>query len=151
MRRLKKDALAKRIDETGMTPFAFAKKNGITPESLRRWLNGQRDPKIDNIIQLAAALHCDVSDISEWISTDDASDTEDRIGWVTSLSDEEYAEIVNAYTSGTLDPFQIAKIDDIENFRDRAILGVSKLAIPAEIKGTVIAFLSQLEQLPGEK
>jgi len=67
MRRLKKEELARRIDATGMKPYAFAVKHGIVPESLRRWLNGQREPKIDNIRELASALGCDVTDISEWV------------------------------------------------------------------------------------
>ena len=50
-----------------MKPHAFAIKHGIVPESLRRWLNGQREPKIDNIQELAAALECDITDISEWV------------------------------------------------------------------------------------
>ena len=69
MRKIKKDELARRIDATGMKPFAFAQQHGIVPESLRRWLNGQREPKIDNIRQLAEALHCTVEDISEWVHT----------------------------------------------------------------------------------
>jgi len=63
-RKINREELSRRIDGTGMKPFAFAKANGIVPESLRRWLNGQREPKIDNIRQIAEALHCDVDDIS---------------------------------------------------------------------------------------
>lgn len=66
MRRLKKEELARRIDATEMKPFAWAQANGFVYESLRRWLNGQREPKIGAIRRLADALHCDVSDISEW-------------------------------------------------------------------------------------
>ena len=64
---IRRAELAKRIDATGMTPFAFAKANGIVPESLRRWLNGQREPKVDHIQKLADALHCTVWDISDWV------------------------------------------------------------------------------------
>ena len=78
MRKLKREELARRIDATGMKPFAFAQAHGIVSESLRRWLNGQREPKIDNIRQLAEALHCDVSDISEWQIVIDADKMHQR-------------------------------------------------------------------------
>ena len=66
MRTLKRDELARRIDATGLKPYAFAKKCGIVPESLRRWLNGARVPKVENIQKMAEFLHCSVADISEW-------------------------------------------------------------------------------------
>ena len=57
----------------GMKPFAFAQKHGFVPESLRRWLNGQREPKIEHIRKLADALNCTVEDISSWAHEVDKS------------------------------------------------------------------------------
>ena len=65
MRKLLKHEVERRIEQTGMRPFAFAKAYGITPESLRKWLKGLRTPKIQHIQKLAKALNCDISDISE--------------------------------------------------------------------------------------
>ena len=65
MRKLLKHEVERRIEQTGMRPFAFAKAYGITPESLRKWLKGLRSPKIQHIQKLAGALNCDISDISK--------------------------------------------------------------------------------------
>ena len=65
MRKLLKHEVERRIEQTGMRPFAFAKAYGITPESLRKWLKGLRSPKIQHIQKLAKVLGCEISDISE--------------------------------------------------------------------------------------
>ena len=93
---------------------------------------------LDTIRELAESM-------ARKVVSDDENEIRDRCAWVAALPDAEWAEIASAYESGALDVYQIAKIDDIEDFRDRAILGVSKLAIPSEAKGAVIAFLSDLE------
>lgn len=65
MRELSRQKLQKQIENCGLTPFAFARKYGFTYESLRRWLNGERNAKISNIQQLATALRCEIEDITD--------------------------------------------------------------------------------------
>lgn len=84
MRRLLTQEVLRRIEETGLTPFAFAKSFGFTPESLRRWLNGDRNPRIQYIQQLSQALRCRVSDISELVIVID----HDKISRKNAIIDE---------------------------------------------------------------
>src|SRR5574344_1910192 len=81
------------------------------------------------------------------IENDFSENLKDRIAFIQRLSEQEYAELVNAYEDKRLDLFQLAKTDDIENFRDRAIAGVGRLDISADAKGKVIDLLSNLEQI----
>ena len=52
---------------------------------------------------------------------------------------------------GKLDLSQLAKLDDLEDFRDRAIAAVGRMDIPVDIKGKVIDMLSKLEQMKVDK
>lgn len=64
MRKLDRQKLQEKIEKTGDTTFAFAKKHGFTYETLRRWLNGEREAKISNITKLACALNCSIEEIT---------------------------------------------------------------------------------------
>jgi transcriptional regulator with XRE-family HTH domain len=65
MKELNRQKLRKKIEDCGLTPFAFAQKHGFNDATLRRWLNGERNAKISNIQQLATALRCEIEDITD--------------------------------------------------------------------------------------
>lgn len=73
MRELNRKKLQERIENCGLTPFAFARKHGFNDATLRRWLNGERNAKISNIQQLATALDCKIEDISDLVFKFDPS------------------------------------------------------------------------------
>ena len=100
----------------------------------------------DTIARILSITYDDVKSIAQEAKAKIyGDDREERIGFILNLSQEEYCELVNAYESKRLDLFQIAKIDDIEDFRDRAVAGIARMNLPAETKGMVIDFLSKLD------
>ena len=58
--------IKKKLDTTGLTLFAFAKRYDFNPETLRQWFNGSRNPKLDSVEKLAKIFRCKVEDISEY-------------------------------------------------------------------------------------
>lgn len=65
MRILNIQKLKDKIEGQCLTPESFAKRNGITPQTLHLWIRGKRNAKIDNIRKLADALNCDLDAISD--------------------------------------------------------------------------------------
>ena len=65
MRKLNTEKIRKLIERSGDSIQQFALCNGIPPDSLRKWLRGDRNAKKGNIETLAAALHCSIEEISE--------------------------------------------------------------------------------------
>ena len=154
MRKLKK--LIKARKDAGMTQEELGKALSIPSTNVSGWENLKRPIPMQHwkkISQILSISYEEIQNIAEElhriIKNNDT--TEERIAFINKLSDYEYTELVNAYEEKRLDLSQIAKIDDLENFRDRAISGIARMDIPAEIKGKVIDFLSKLEQMGQKK
>ena len=73
MKKLNREKLRLKIEETGLTPFAFAHQYGFSYESVRGWLTGKRNAKISNIQALADILHCTIDDITDFYFVYDPS------------------------------------------------------------------------------
>lgn len=109
MKKLNRQKLQRKIEETGDTAFAFAKKHGFTYETLRRWLNGEREAKISNITKLCFALECPISDIADFVFVN---------------KDEEEAEL-------TADKEEICRIFDLISEQQRfALINMARFMIP---------------------
>lgn len=132
-----------------LTQEAFGKALGIPAANVSGWENLTRAIPMqhwDTIARILSITYDDVKSIAQEAKAKIyGDDREERIGFILNLSQEEYCELVNAYESKRLDLFQIAKIDDIEDFRDRAVAGIARMNLPAETKGMVIDFLSKLD------
>lgn len=147
MGNIKSQKLKDYIVQSGMSETEWAKQHGFPQKTINCWINGTRNALLKNAKKLAECCHCKISDISDFVMDDETEDDlEERIVFIRSLTEAEYSELVNAYENGTLDLFQIAKLDDIENFRERAIMQIARLDISPEAKGKVIDILSKLAQ-----
>ena len=76
MLRLKKEAVRRRIQKTGMSDTQFAHEHGFKQQTLAAWLSGSRNPKRDAIFRLAEALKCQPEEIAEIVCVmDDREET----------------------------------------------------------------------------
>ncbi len=135
------------IAQSGLSEAEWAKLHGFPQRSVNSWVNGKRNCLLKNARRIAVACGCKLSDISSYSVDDTAEEVKSRFAFISKLSSYEYSELVNAYEDGRLDLSQIAKSDDIENFRDRAIAAIARLDISADIKGKVIDLISKLDQI----
>ena len=53
------------MDANGFTQRQLAHLAGIKTTTLNNWLRGQAYPQPENLLKLAKALHCEVSDLTE--------------------------------------------------------------------------------------
>ena len=153
-------------DYLGITPQSYFKiENGINNLHPKHWQKimsylGLSEKELMSFVgrrSLQRKQHFDagkikLNNVDQVLLADTlAQDNRERIDWIISLSTQEYHELVNAYESGRLDVFQIAKIEDIEHFKDRAITGIAKMNIPADIKGKIVDFLGRLDLIDNPK
>ena len=53
------------VRKTGETPYAVAKRAGITPEMLSRFMHGQRDLRLATAAKICAALNLELQPIDD--------------------------------------------------------------------------------------
>lgn len=145
------EKLKEYIKTSGLSEAEWAKIHNFPQTSVNSWTSGTRNCLLKNAKKIAAACGCRLSEISTYPDHYAPEDMDDRIAFVSNLDSYEFSELVNAYTDGRLDLSQLAKLDDLEDFRDRAIAAVGRMDIPVDIKGKVIDMLSKLEQMKVDK
>ena len=59
------EKLLKQVAKNQMSCSSLSKKSGISRVALSRIMNGKAIPRIDTIGKLAAALNCEIEDITE--------------------------------------------------------------------------------------
>ena len=76
MLKLKKKEVQNRIARTGLSVTQFAADHGFRQSTLASWITGARNPKRNNIFELADALHCQPEEIAEIVCVmDDSEET----------------------------------------------------------------------------
>lgn len=63
--KLKKTEFLSRLERIGDSRSDFAHRCGISRQSMSAWINGDRNPKPNNVKIMADALHCGIEDIAE--------------------------------------------------------------------------------------
>lgn len=58
--------LASLLSENWMTQVDLAEESGISRATISKYINGTQMPKASAIVNLAYALHCDVSDLIDF-------------------------------------------------------------------------------------
>ena len=53
------------VRKTGETPYAVAKRAGITPEMLSRFMHGERDIRLATAAKICAALNLELQPIDD--------------------------------------------------------------------------------------
>lgn len=61
------EELKKRREAAGLSRDALAQLSGVSAMSIRRYENGEREPRLDAVTKLAAALDCTIFDfVDNW-------------------------------------------------------------------------------------
>ena len=63
--KLKKQEFLTRLERSGRSRAEFAHQCGISRQSITAWINGERNPKPNNVKIMADALLCGIDDIAE--------------------------------------------------------------------------------------
>lgn len=50
-----------------MSPAEFARRMGVNESTVSRWINNQREMRLENAVFAARILNCHAEDIYEWI------------------------------------------------------------------------------------
>lgn len=130
------ETLRKFLAENKINQVYFADMIGKDNSAISRWL-GKGDPIPKSSVLL----------IQRIMETWSKPSPKQKI----KIDQDTLEELVAAYEMGKLDLSQLAKLDDIEDFRDRAIAAVGRMDIPVDVKGKVIDMLSKLEQMKVDK
>lgn len=103
------DTVKLMIKNSGMSVREFAISNHITPGTLGMWLRKERNPKLKNIRQLAAALNCQETDISDCKHQE--PDNRRLRGYLVKINDEFATALIERYDQpGLFDEVELKRI-----------------------------------------
>ena len=63
--KLRKDKILLKLSEKGLTQTDIALNLGVSRQLIGAWINGDRNPKICNVMKIADCLDCKVDEIAE--------------------------------------------------------------------------------------
>jgi transcriptional regulator with XRE-family HTH domain len=50
-----------------MSPAEFARRMGVSESTVSRWINNQREMRLENAVLAARILNCHAEDMYDWI------------------------------------------------------------------------------------
>lgn len=105
------DRLKQSIKDSGFKNKSLAKKLGVHPNTLTRWINEERLPDIDMAYQISTELNCSL----EWLITGKDERVQMTINQVGDLSEEDQKRLQGRIPMLTLD-----EVDQIITFMEQS-------------------------------